>query len=416
LNGGVTGDYFGSAIAMSASGQTIIVGAPYDDTSRNNGGSVQIYTFVDNSYRPLGNKIILDEGKANDFFGTSVALSADGYTCIIGAPKYDGSTGNNSGGAKVLTFSANNKWVQKGGTIDGAAAGDSAGTSVDISEDGNTIAVGSPLNDANGNSAGHVRVFQYIRTNGIDKWEQVGDPISGEGETDSFGTALSLSGDGRTIGIGGPLNNVSYYDGHVRVLRLNNNNEWIQMGNDIDGEVKIGQFGGRVSLSQDGNTIGIGMSNGSNHAVKVFVFSDGKWSILGNSIDGFFGVALSNDGLIAAVGSFVGFGEVRVYSFEDGLWQQTGESITGDVTGSLFGLVVAISGDGSIAAGGAPNQSAGNVKIYYDQSNGSPGQWLRSGGRPYFPPFSSASDKLSSHTCIAQVITAVIACAIVLVV
>jgi hypothetical protein len=413
LNGGATGDLFGAAVAMSASGQTVIVGSPYDDTYGDNAGSAQVYTFVNDSFRQLGNKILLTEGKAKDYFGTSVALSADGYTCIIGAPRYDGDTGSNSGGAKILTLSANNEWVQKGAIISGAAAGDSAGTSVDISEDGNTIAVGSPLNDANGNSAGHVRIFQYTRTNETENWEQIGDPILGEGGTDGFGTALSLSGNGRTIGIGGPLNNVSYYDGHVRVFRLNDTNKWIQMGNDIDGDVSIGQFGGRVSLSQDGNTIGIGMSNGSDHAVKVFVFSDGKWNILGNSIDGSYSVALSNDGLVAAVGSFVGFGEVRVFIFKDGLWQQTGEPITGDVNGSRFGLVVAMSGDGSIVAGGAPNQSAGNVKIYYDSSNGSAEVWLRSGGRrPYFPPYSSAGDHISARTYIVQVIA--LTCALVL--
>ena len=50
-------------------------------------------------------------------------------------------------------------WMQLGVDVDGEAAYDNSGTSVSLSADGNTVAIGSPKNDDNGNSSGHVRVF-----------------------------------------------------------------------------------------------------------------------------------------------------------------------------------------------------------------------------------------------------------------
>jgi len=50
-------------------------------------------------------------------------------------------------------------WMQLGVDIDGEAADDWSGLSVSLSADGNTVAVGSPWNDDNGNGSGHVRVF-----------------------------------------------------------------------------------------------------------------------------------------------------------------------------------------------------------------------------------------------------------------
>jgi hypothetical protein len=50
-------------------------------------------------------------------------------------------------------------WMQLGDNIDGEAVGDESGHSVSLSADGNTVAVGSPGNDDNGDGSGQVRVF-----------------------------------------------------------------------------------------------------------------------------------------------------------------------------------------------------------------------------------------------------------------
>ena len=96
--------------------------------------------------------------------------------------------------------------------------------------------------------------------------------------------------------------------------------------------------------------------------------------------------------MTVAVGSSVGFGEVRTYQFNNGSWQQTRESIkNGDTNNSMFGQQTgAISGDGSIIAR-VEDQISPEEKSRFTNSHGSADGWLRSGGRPYVPPSSSVS-------------------------
>ena len=53
------------------------------------------------------------------------------------------------------------RWVQLGQDIDGESGGDYFGSSVVFSSDGTRIAVAADFNDANGNNAGHVRVYDW---------------------------------------------------------------------------------------------------------------------------------------------------------------------------------------------------------------------------------------------------------------
>ncbi|MCG8322079.1 MAG: hypothetical protein MI921_21455, partial [Cytophagales bacterium] len=55
----------------------------------------------------------------------------------------------------------NAQWRQLGGDIDGEAANNLSGSSVSFSSDGSTLAIGAEGNSDNGNSAGHVRVYQW---------------------------------------------------------------------------------------------------------------------------------------------------------------------------------------------------------------------------------------------------------------
>jgi len=51
-----------------------------------------------------------------------------------------------------------------GESINGEAANDNSGYSVDISGDGNTVAIGAKFNDSNGSSSGQVRVFDLTQS------------------------------------------------------------------------------------------------------------------------------------------------------------------------------------------------------------------------------------------------------------
>ena len=65
---------------------------------------------------------------------------------------------------RVYSFNTiNNQWTQLGDDIDGEASNDASGTSVSLSSDGKTVAIGADYNcGAAYYHAGHVRVYSFI--------------------------------------------------------------------------------------------------------------------------------------------------------------------------------------------------------------------------------------------------------------
>ena len=103
----------------------------------------------------------------------------------------------------LFTFQVNAQdFFQKGIDIDGEAAGDQLGTSVTLSADGNTMAIGAINNDGTGIDAGHVRVYSWSGT----AWVQKGLDIDGEATGDLSGISVALSADGNTVAIGAIFN------------------------------------------------------------------------------------------------------------------------------------------------------------------------------------------------------------------
>ena len=117
--------------------------------------------------------------------------------------------------SKSPSSSPTETWEKRGSDIDGDAAGDESGYSVSLSDDGNTVAIGAHRNDGNGDASGHVRVYDW---NGS-SWEQRGSDIDGETAYDKSGSSVSLSGDGSTVAIGAHENDGNgNLSGHVRVF------------------------------------------------------------------------------------------------------------------------------------------------------------------------------------------------------
>ena len=79
--------------------------------------------------------------------------------------------------AALICVRVASEWTQIGGVIDGEAADDFFGKSVAMSADGSVVAIGAYGNDPNGNNnAGNVRVYRYIDGD----WIQVGSDIDGD--------------------------------------------------------------------------------------------------------------------------------------------------------------------------------------------------------------------------------------------
>ncbi|WP_340076902.1 Ig-like domain-containing protein, partial [Leptobacterium sp. I13] len=381
IDGEATINLSGFSVSLSADGNIMAIGAPLNDNANGSGsGHVRVYQFDGTNWNQLGADID-GETVGGDFSGESISLSTDGNTLAIGAEGNDGN-GTNSGHVRVYRFDGTT-WNQLGADIDGEASGDESGSSVSMSSDGNTLAIGAKGNDGNGTDSGHVRVYRFDGTT----WNQLGADIDGEVSGDKSGRSVSMSSDGNTLAIGAEGNDGNGTDsGHVRVYRFDGTT-WNQLGADIDGEAADDLFGWSVSLSTDGNTLAIGApqndGNGtlSGH-VRVFRFDGTTWNQLGADIDGEVSgdksgtsVSLSNDGNILAIGANrndgngASSGHVRVYRFDGTTWNQLGIDIDGEVAGDLSGTSVSLNADGTIVAIGAPDNDgngnlSGHARVY----------------------------------------------------
>ena len=180
----------------------------------------------------------------------------------IGAIYNDGN-GSNSGHVRVYQYNGS-QWVQIGQDIDGEANND-------LNSDGTIVAIGAIKNDGNGSNSGHVRVYQY---NGS-QWVQLGLDIDGEASDDYSRWSVSLNSDGTIVAIGTHQNDGNGPNsGHVRLYQYNGS-QWVQIGQDIDGEAINDQSGYSVSLNSYGTIVAIGAhsndGNGSNSGhVRVY--------------------------------------------------------------------------------------------------------------------------------------------------
>jgi hypothetical protein len=365
IDGEAAEDQSGYSVSLSADGSTVAIGALSNDGNGNNAGHVRVYKLSGGVWTQVGSDI--DGKAASDQSGISVSLSADGNTVAIGA---DGN-GVTSGRVSVYQFNGS-AWTQVGTDINGEAAGDQSGSSVSLSADGSTVAIGAFDNDGTGISAGHVRIYEF---NGS-AWTQLGSDIDGEGAGDQSGWSVSLSADGRTVAIGANGNNgAGTTAGHVRVYEFNGS-AWTQLGSDIDGEAAGDESGWSVALSADGSTVAIGSrgnigTNGNAGHVRVYQFSGGVWTQIGSDIDGEapndesgYSVSLSADGSIIAIGAIGNdesgddAGHVRVYEFTGGAWTQVGSDIDGEAAEDHSGWSVSLSEDGSTVAIGAIGNNA----------------------------------------------------------
>ncbi|MEM1002175.1 MAG: T9SS type A sorting domain-containing protein [Bacteroidota bacterium] len=317
---GIAGEELGFSLSLSGDGTKLLIGSPFDNSNGNSSGSCKFFQLINNEWEQIGQTI---NGQiAEDQFGRTVSLSRDGSTVAVGS--YINS--NRTGFTRVYRMNDNN-WIQIGQDIVGENEGDDASWSFDLSSDGSIIAIGSPGNDDNGNRSGHVRVFELENN----QWSKIGSNIIGETSGDESGWSISISDDGRILAIGSERNGGNGLgSGHVRIYR-NVDSQWIQIGSDINGQSDGDSSGWSVSLSSNGDFVAIGSpdndSNGdrSGH-VRLFSNVMDEWIQIGNDIQGENpmdesgnALSLSSDGKRIAIGALFNAengedsGHVRVY-------------------------------------------------------------------------------------------------------
>jgi Flp pilus assembly pilin Flp len=266
INGEAVEDSSGWSVSLSNNGTIVAIGAPFNDGSGTNAGSVRVYKNISGVWTQQGGDI--NGEAANENSGTNVSLSGDGSIVAIGAP-YNNGGGAAAGSVRVYK-NVSGVWTQQGGDINGEAANDYSGRSVSLSDNGTIVAIGALNNDGNGTDSGSVRVYQNI--SGV--WTQLGADINGEAANDQSGFSVSLSSDGTIVAIGARNNNGNGSNsGSVRMYK-NISSVWTKIGTDIDGEAPNDNNGHCVSISDNGATLAIGaVYNNPNGHVRVFDLS-----------------------------------------------------------------------------------------------------------------------------------------------
>ncbi|MEL7533826.1 MAG: FG-GAP repeat protein, partial [Bacteroidota bacterium] len=318
----------------------------------------------------------LDGNSPNDNFGWSVAMDQSGKTIAVGAPLFDSDFG------QVRVYHEfGGVWTQLGNDIDGTEIGQQFGFSLSLSADGKTLALGG-LSGSPNTLGGHARVYKLLGG----QWVQQGATLLADANGDQFGFSLDLSGNGNRLVVGARNNNGNGSEaGHVRVFELQNN-AWVQLGDDLEGDMADDRLGTSVSINADGTIIAASTpqndAGGTNAGqVRVWQWQTDNWVQLGSDILGFgpaelFGssIALSDDGLsfVAAAPGHDhgnGFGSVRVYTFDNSSWTQVGNDMRGSSITEAFGQAVGINGDGDRVAIGTQSAddiatSSGRVDVF----------------------------------------------------
>lgn len=374
--------------------------------------------------------------------GYAIAISQDGNTLVVGSPAEATSgsgidptpdrLGMNSGAVYVYTKTGST-WAQQAFIKASGAMSivDSRfGTSVALSADGNTLAVGAPMDDSNATGIGGDEenimaphsgaVYVFTRTGTT--WSfQTFVKASNTDVNDQFGWSVALSGTGTTLAVGAQLedsaavgiggdqaDNTAVDAGAVYVFAYAG--AWTQQAYIKASNTGAGDgFGGAVALSSDGNTLavtavleassatGIGGTQSDNSAAGagaayVFSRSGTTWAqqayvkASNTEAHDLFGssVTLSGDGNKLAVGAYqedsagsnqadnsaFNAGAAYVFARAGTTWSQQAyiKASNPDVQDN-FGLAVALSTDGSTLAVGAPFESGSAINIGGNQSS-----------------------------------------------
>jgi hypothetical protein len=370
-SGGASLDAQGVSVAASADGNTVIVGGSADDYSA---GAVWMFVRNGGEWSQQGPKLVGTGAVGKASQGGAVAISADGNTAIVGGSSDDDVVG----AVWVFTRSDSGigEWTQQGPKLVGAGAVGNArqGAAVAISADGNTAIVGGPDDDTYDGAA-----WVFTRSNGLWSQQGpklVGTGVQGIGRQ---GWAVALSGDGNTAVVGGYNDNNALGAAWVFTRNGDVWTQQGPKLVGIGAEHSQAMQGYAVATSRDGNTLVIGApGDRPSHlndagASWVFTRSGEVWSQQGNKIVGTgatgsarlgTSVAVSADGNTAIVGGYVdnnSLGATWVFSRSGGVWSQQGPKLvgTGAVGNSFQGEAAAISADGNLAVVGAHNDAYG---------------------------------------------------------
>jgi len=388
------GDRFGSSAAIS--GNTAIVGVPFDKDFANNAGSVYVFGRDTNGAWTLIERLTALNPVEFGNFGQSVAI--DGNRVIVGSP----GTSFDKGAAYVFERDSSdpNNWVQVAElTATDGRGSDRFGISVGIS--GDTVVVGAfndDLNDAVAGleKSGSVYVFE---PNGA-AWAEIKKLNASVPVKDAFfGNSVGISGNTIIVGARGTnnLGSAFVFD------RAGGSNNWLEVATLTALDPMAGdRFGASVAISGDTAVVGadgddddsiadasLGANRGSAYIFERNEGGASKWGIVKSltapdaAADDEFGgsVAISGDTVLIGADldddlSNIRSGSAYVFGRDEGgsgNWGQVAKLTASDPgAGDEFGVSVAISGNVILIGAHSDNDGgvgSGSAYVFESPSN-----------------------------------------------
>lgn len=264
----------GASVALSADGDTALVGAPRQHGER---GGAWVFTRTGSVWTLREQLTAGEEEQGAGRFGASVALSADGSTAFVAAPR-----DNSQRGAVWAFRSTGAGFVHDGPELVAVTKTGTAffGNALALSEDGSTAVIGSP-------GAGEHAGAAWAYTRSATGWPRIGTELAAGGESGAarFGSSASLSADGRTALIGGRSDNEGA--GAAWVFTKGESG-WAQQGPKLtpDDEEGAGNFGFSAALAANGDLALIGGPRDDHPLGAVWTFqrTEGVWSQQGAKV------------------------------------------------------------------------------------------------------------------------------------
>lgn len=315
------------------------------------------------SYTQEGDKIVgAGVSGTAAYFGTSLKVSADGSTAAIGGPVDN----SNEGAAWIYTRNGAS-WTQQGLKLMGSGASGTAmqGFAVALSADGNTLMSGGAADD---NQLGAVWFF----TRSGASWTQQGPkivPTDASGTQVLFGMSGDLSADGNTAIIGGVADNSQV---GAAWIYTRNGSSWTKQAKLVASDsVGTSAQGYKVALSADGHTaiVGGAMDDSMIGAAWIYTRSGSTWTqqakLIGTGHLGVgamgYSVAINADGNTVAVSGPYDDGTngaVWIFTRSGTSWSEQAKlTVTGNIGPANIGYSVALTADGNTAVLGGPNDN-----------------------------------------------------------
>jgi hypothetical protein len=371
-----SGDLFGQSVSLSADGKTLAVGARQEASDQKgilsgteidsrdirdirdirdsylknkNTGAVYIFSLGDDGWIQQAYITPKNVG-GKDHFGSAVSLSADGNTLAVGATGEDSYTikrkksdndrymteegteheelydeekiqyenhGYNSGAVYIFNR-LDNQW-QESHFIkpDSIEIGASFGSVVDLSADGETLAVGARCGGSAEKKHGTAYIFSFKDTVWTQDQMFVGE---NKKKNDNFGFAVDLSGNGKVLAVGAyseeDEDDINNNGGVAYIFRQNSNGTWPAVHEDrFVGQKQTGYFGHAVGLNYQGDVLAVGARGASDNSVYIYTntHKDSTWKDYGqnplksknrNALDSFGdSLSFSDDGTQLLVGA-----------------------------------------------------------------------------------------------------------------